>query len=56
MQDIARSHGVDRQLLAEIRRGAEEAAAVAATWRGRRRGEAVEFFEQLPLSGALRAK
>ncbi|MFC9742229.1 polyprenyl synthetase family protein [Streptomyces noursei] len=56
VQDIARHHGVDEQLLAEIRGGAEEAAAVAATWRGRWRDEAVAFFEQLPLWGALRTQ
>ncbi|MGO4457969.1 polyprenyl synthetase family protein [Streptomyces sp. M-16] len=54
VQDIARRHGVDERLRADIRRVAEEAAGVAAGWRPRWREEAVEFFEQLPLWGAQR--
>ncbi|MFJ5774309.1 polyprenyl synthetase family protein [Streptomyces sp. NPDC093094] len=53
---IARHHGVDARLRAETHRVAEEASAVAAGWRGRWRHEAVEFFEQLPLWGALRVR
>ncbi|TXS35520.1 polyprenyl synthetase family protein, partial [Streptomyces sp. t39] len=55
IQDIARHHGVDEQVRADIRRGAEEASAVAKGWRGRWRDDAVEFFERLPLWGARRA-
>ncbi|GHE16094.1 polyprenyl synthetase family protein [Streptomyces alanosinicus] len=54
VQGIARHHGVDRQLRADSRRIAQDAAAVAAGWRGRWRADAVEFFEHLPLWGAQR--
>ncbi|MEV7617741.1 polyprenyl synthetase family protein [Streptomyces sp. NPDC089799] len=49
IQDLARRHGVDERLRGDIRRSAEEAAAVAAGWRPRWRAEAVDFFRQLPL-------
>lgn len=55
VQRIARRHGVDQQLRADIRQNAEGAAAVAAGWRGRWREDAVEFFEYLPLWAAERA-
>ncbi|NNN31384.1 polyprenyl synthetase family protein [Streptomyces sp. S3(2020)] len=55
VRDIARRHGVDEQLRAEIRRIAGEASAVAAGWRGHWRAEAVDFFEGLPRWGAQRA-
>ncbi|MFC9270759.1 polyprenyl synthetase family protein [Streptomyces zhihengii] len=55
VQDIARRHGVDEHLRAEIRRGAKSASTVTASWRGRWRDDAVEFFERLPLWGAQRA-
>ncbi|WP_320773842.1 polyprenyl synthetase family protein [Streptomyces sp. CRN 30] len=51
MRDIARRHGVDERLDAEIRRAAEAASQVAARWRGRWRDDAVDFFEGLPLWG-----
>ncbi|WP_445395074.1 polyprenyl synthetase family protein [Streptomyces sp. LE64] len=54
VQETARRHGVDERLREDIRRSAREASALAATWRPRWRGEAVDFFEQLPLWGAER--
>ncbi|NED71252.1 polyprenyl synthetase family protein [Streptomyces sp. SID9944] len=56
VRDIAVRHGVDARMRAEIRRSAEEAASVAAGWRRRWREEAVDFFEQLPLWAAQRAR
>jgi len=45
---IARTHGIDRTLRTEADRYARRAADRAATWHGRWRTQAVEFFEHLP--------
>ncbi|MBC2879417.1 MULTISPECIES: polyprenyl synthetase family protein [Streptomyces] len=55
VRDIARRHGVDDRVRAELRRLAGAASAEAATWRSRWRAEAVDFFEQLPFWAAERA-
>ncbi|MFQ6143762.1 polyprenyl synthetase family protein [Streptomyces seoulensis] len=56
VRDLAGRHGVDARMRADIRRTAEEAAAIAAGWRPRWRAEAVDFFERLPLWAARRAR
>ncbi|MFC8709329.1 MULTISPECIES: polyprenyl synthetase family protein [unclassified Streptomyces] len=56
IRDIARRHGVDERMRADLHRLAEEAASVAAGWRPRWREEAVAFFERLPLWAARRAR
>ncbi|WP_042415217.1 polyprenyl synthetase family protein [Streptacidiphilus anmyonensis] len=48
IRGIARAHGIDQSLRAEAERHAREAAALAATWRGRWRPDAVSLFALLP--------
>jgi geranylgeranyl diphosphate synthase type I len=54
VRDIARRHGIDEQLRADVRHVAEETAASVAAWPSHWRGEAKEFFAGIPLWWAER--
>ncbi|KJY25817.1 MULTISPECIES: polyprenyl synthetase family protein [Streptomyces] len=56
IRDIARAHGIDRQLRADAERYARQAAARTATWRERWRPDAVAFFEHMPAWSVTRER
>ncbi|TVL88744.1 polyprenyl synthetase family protein [Streptomyces sp. SAJ15] len=56
VRDLARRHGVDAALRADMRRTAEAARAEALTWRPHWREEAVAFFARLPLWSVERTR
>lgn len=56
VREIGERRGVTVRMRADMRRHAEQAAAVAAGWRSRWREEAVTFFEHAPLWSVERAK
>ncbi len=48
IRDLARRHGIDARIRADIRRHAQTATAEAAAWTPHWRTEAVSFFTHLP--------
>ncbi|HZF89134.1 polyprenyl synthetase family protein [Streptomyces sp.] len=55
VREIGERSGVAAGMRAEMRRHAEEASALAGSWRRRWRGDAVAFFAQLPVWSVERA-
>lgn len=55
VREIGERRGVADRMEADMHRYAQQASAVAATWRSRWREEAVTFFEQVPLWSVERA-